>query len=186
MKLAYVDHFPRQISSMRNFATVVKAIDRKLTKLQVHLFKDDIFRHFLECRSFPLSGVILHNLMLRQMAHGDYREDDQLWFQIGEHLICLSIGEWNLVTVLFYGVDTALTNKKMVNRLLNTYVDGLFHNINLKQIDVLFELDFEVMDNIDALKIALFYFADRVVNGRKCHCQINFSLLNEVDDIDHF
>ena len=42
------------------------------------------------------------------------------------------------------------------------------------------------MDDIDALKITLIYFADRVLNGRKRHCQINFSLLNEVDDINNF
>ena len=42
------------------------------------------------------------------------------------------------------------------------------------------------MDDIDALKIALFYFADRVLNARKNHCQINFSWLNEVDDIEYF
>ena len=74
---------------------------------------------------------------------------------------CLSIGEWCLVTELSYGVDTALTNNKMVHRLLNTCFDGLFRNINLKQFDALFkELDFKAMDNINALKITLFYFVD--------------------------
>ena len=63
----------------------------------------------------------------------------------------------------------------------------MFRNINLKQFDALFEeLDFEAMDDIDALKIALFYFMDKVLNGRKGHCQINFSWLNEVDDIEYF
>ncbi|KAK9187613.1 hypothetical protein WN944_019011 [Citrus x changshan-huyou] len=127
--------------------------------------QDDIFDHFLECRSIPFSGVILHNVLLRQVAHGEYRGEDQLWFQI----------------------DTAQTNNKTVHRLLNTYFDGLFRNITLKQFDALFEeLDFKAMDDIDTLKIALFYFADRVLNGRKGYCQINFSWLNEVDDIDHF
>ena len=175
MKLAYADHFPRRISSMCNIFTVIKAIDRKLTKRQFRLFKNDIFGHFLECRNFPFSGVILHNVLLRQVAHGEYRGEDQLWFQIGEYLIRLSIGEWCLVTALSYGVDTALTNNKTVHKLLNTYFDGLFRNITLKQFDALFEeLDFKAMDDIDTLKIALFYFANRVLNGRKGHCQINF------------
>ena len=186
-ELDYADHFPRWISSMCNFSTIVKAIEGKLTKRQLRLFKDDISGYFLECRSFSLSGVILHNVLLRQVAHGEYRGEDQLWFQIGEHLIRLSIGEWCLVTGLSYAVDIALTNNKTVHRLLNKYFDGLFHNINLKQFDTLFKkLDFEAMDDIDALKIALFYFADRVLNGRKDHFQIYFSWLNEVDDIDHF
>ena len=87
-----------------------------------------------------------------------------------------------------YGVDTALTNNKSGHRLLKTYFGGdLFRNINLKQFDALFEkLNFKAMDDIDALKIALFYFADRVLNGRKGHCQINFDWLNEVDDINYF
>ena len=103
------------------------------------------------------SGVILHNVLLRQVAHGEYMGEDQLWFQIGEHLIRLSIAQWCLVTGLSYGVDTALTNNKMVHRLLNTYFDGLFRNINLKKFDALFEeLNFEAMDDINALKIASF------------------------------
>ena len=48
------------------------------------------------------------------------------------------------------------------------------------------DLDFRAMHDTDALKIALFYFADRVLNERKDHYQINFNLLNEVDDINHF
>ena len=74
-----------------------------------------------------------------------------------------------------------------MHRLINTYFNGLHHKISLKQFDVLFEkLKFEAMDDIDALNIALFYFADRVLNGRKNHSQINFSWLNEVDDIEYF
>ena len=78
MKLAYADHFSGWISSMCNFSTVVKAIERKLTKQLLRLFKDDIFGHFLECRSFPFTGVILHNVLLKQVVHEEYREEDQL------------------------------------------------------------------------------------------------------------
>ena len=76
MKLAYADHFPGRISSMCKLSSVVKVIEEKLTKRQLSMFKKDIFGHFLECRSFPFSGVILHNLLLRQVAHEeDSRED---------------------------------------------------------------------------------------------------------------
>ena len=78
MKLAYADHFPGRISSMCNFSTVIKAIEQKLTKRQLHMFKKYIFGPFLECQNFPFSGVILHNVLLRQVAHGEYREDNQL------------------------------------------------------------------------------------------------------------
>ena len=71
MKLAYADHFLGRISSMCNFSIVIKVIERKLTKRQLRLFKDNIFGHFLECQIFPFSAVILHNILLRQVTHGE-------------------------------------------------------------------------------------------------------------------
>ncbi|XP_024035453.1 uncharacterized protein LOC112096264 [Citrus clementina] len=187
MYFRYADHFPGRISSMCMLSSVVKAIEEKLTNRQLSMFKKDIFGHFLECRSFPFSGVILHNLLLRQVAHEEDSREDQLWFQIGKHLIRLSIFEWCLVTGLSFGVDTNKKNDEMEQRLRNTYFGGVHRKINVKQFDAVFkELKFEEMDDMDALKIALFYFADRVLNARKNHCQINFDWLDQVDDIQHF
>ncbi|GAY54484.1 hypothetical protein CUMW_157050 [Citrus unshiu] len=190
MHFGYADHFPGRISSMCKLSSVVKVIEEKLTKRQLNMFKNDIFGHFLECRSFPFSGIILHNLLLRQVAHEENSREDQLWFQIDEHLIRLSIVEWCLVTGLSYGVDIELRDDKKVDRLQKTYFDGVHRKINVKEFDALFkESKFEEMDdmdNMDALKIALFHFADRVLNARKNHCQINFDWLNEVDDIQYF
>ena len=165
---------------------VVNAIREKLTKQQLKLCKDDIFGHFLQCRSYPLSGVIVHNILLQQVSHGVGNDKDELWFQVGDHFIRLSIEEWCLVTRLYYGEDVVLTKHKIMHRLLKKYFVGKFREINLDQFEQRFmNLDFRVMDDTDALKIVLFYFADRVLNGRKDHCQINFNLLNEVDDINH-
>ncbi|XP_052287642.1 uncharacterized protein LOC112498263 [Citrus sinensis] len=190
MYFSYADHFPGRISSMCKLSSVIKAIEEKLTKRQLTMFKNDIFGHFLECRSFPFSGVILHNLLLRQVAHEEDSREDQLWFQIGEHLIRLSIVEWCLVTGLSFGVDTNQKNDEMEQRLRNTYFGGVHRKINVKEFDAIFkELKFEEMDDMDdmdALKIALFYFADRVLNARKNHCQINFDWLDQVDDIQYF
>ena len=186
MYFCYADHFPGRISSMCNLSSVVKAIEQKLIKRQLNLFKKDIFGHFLECRSFPFNGVILHNLLLRQVAHEEDSGEDKLWFQISEHLIHLLIVEC-LVTRLSYGVDTELRNNKTVHKLRNTYFGGVHRKINLKEFDALFKkLKFEEMDDMDALKIVLFYFADRVLNARKNHYQINFDWLNEFDDIEYF
>ena len=102
-------------------------------------------------------------------------------------MIRLSIGEWCLVTRLCYGEDVVLTKHKTMHRLLKKYFVGRFREINLDQVEQRFmDLDFRAMHDTDALKIALFYFADRVLNERKDHYQINFNLLNEVDDINHF
>ncbi|GAY42361.1 hypothetical protein CUMW_066240 [Citrus unshiu] len=187
MYFSYADHFPGRISSMCKLSSVIKAIEEKLTKRPLTMFKKDIFGHFLECRSFPFSGVILHNLLLRQVAHEEDSREDQLWFQIGEHLIRLSIVEWCLVTGLSFGVDTNQKNDQMEQRLRSTYFGGVHRKINVKEFDAIFnELKFEELDDMDALKIALFYFADRVLNARKNHCQINFDWLDQVDDIQYF
>ena len=187
MKIPYVDHFPGRITSMCKLDVVVNAIREKLTRQQLKLFKDDIFGHFLQCRSYPFSGVIVHNILLRQVSHGDGNDKDELWFQVGDHLIRLSIGEWCLVTGLCYGEKVFLTKHKTNHRLLNKYFGGRIRDINLGQFEEIFmNLRFKTMNDIDALKIAMFYFADRVLHGRKDHCQINFNLLNEVDDINHF
>ncbi|GAY63400.1 hypothetical protein CUMW_225250 [Citrus unshiu] len=187
MYFRYADHFSGRISSMCKLSLVVKAIEEKLTKRQLSMFKKDIFGHFLECRSFPFSGVILHNLLLRQVAHEEDSREDQLWFQIGEHLIRLSIVEWCLVTGLSFGVDTKQKNDEMEQRLRNTYFGGVHRKISVNEFDAVFKkLKFEEMDNMEALKIALFYFTDRVLNARKNHCQINFDWLDQVDDIEYF
>ena len=174
MYFRYTDHFPGRISRMCTLSSIVKAIEEKLTKRQLSMLKKDIFGHFLEYRSFPFSSVILHNSLLRQVAHEEDSREDQLWFQIGEHLIRLSIVEWCLVIGLSFGVDTNKKNDEMEQRLRNTYFGGVRRKLNVNEFDAVFkELKFEEMDDMDALKIALFYFADRVLNARKNHCQIS-------------
>lgn len=86
-------------------------------------------------------------------------------------MIRLSVGEWHLVTRLSYGEDDVLKKQKTAYRPLNMYFDGLFRNINLTQFNSRFkELDFKVIYDIDALKIALYYFINRALNERKDHC----------------
>ena len=88
---------------------------------------------------------------------------------------------------LCYGEDVMLIKHKTMHRLLKKYFAGKFREINFDQFEQIFmDLDFRAMDDIDALKVALFYYANRVLNRRKDHCQINFNLLNEVDYINYF
>ncbi len=63
---------------------------------------------------------------------------------------------------LSYGEDAVLKKSKTMHRLLNTYFDSLFRNINLNQFNSRFEeLDFEVMDNIDTLKDRAILFCEQ-------------------------
>lgn len=81
MKWAYDDHFLGRILSMCKLATIVKAIQKNLTKWQLHLFKHNIFGHFLECQSFQFNGVILYNMLLRQVAMGNTRRNINYGFK---------------------------------------------------------------------------------------------------------
>lgn len=45
----------------------MKAIKRKLTKQQLGLFKNDIFRHFTKIDTYIFNGAIVHNTLLRQV-----------------------------------------------------------------------------------------------------------------------
>ena len=82
MKLCFVDHFPDCISEMSKFKKVIAAIQRKLTRKQLSLFKSNIFWHFLDFGSYNFSGVIFHNLLLRQVAH------DSSFQESKEHQAC--------------------------------------------------------------------------------------------------
>lgn len=60
---------------------------------------------------------------------------------------------------------------------------------NLKELDEKFEnLNFNDMDDFDAVKIVLYYFTDRVLDrwkdGRKDERRLNLLLLNNVDDLE--
>ena len=150
MKIPYADHFPRRITSMCKFDVIVNAIWEKLTKQQLQMFKDNIFGHFLQCRSYPFSGVIVHNILLWQVSHGAGNEKNELWFQVGDHLIRLSIGEWCLVTGLCYGKNVFLTKHKIMHRLLKKYFWGRNRDINLGQFEERFmNLEFKTMDDTD-------------------------------------
>ena len=70
-------------------------------------------------------------------------------------------------------VHTTYTKKQAFRQTTGyviLYFDGNLEQIlnNYKELDENFEdLNFNDMDNIDALKTALYYFANKVFNGRK-------------------
>lgn len=73
----------------------------------------------------------------------------------------------------------------MSHRLRDLYFNGNL-GVNLKQFDArLKDLNFDDMDDVDALKVTLYYFADRVLNGRKDERKPNSLLLNDVDDLEY-
>lgn len=86
------------------------------------------------------------------------------------------------------GVYNIYRNVKLeINHMLcDLYFDGDIR-ANIKQLEENFEdLNFNDMDDFDAPKIALYYFAYRVLNGRKDEHIPNSTLLNNVNDLEYF
>ena len=77
MKISVSEHFLERITNFSKFGNVIEVIKTKLTRRQLKLFKDDVFGHFVKMDTYVLSGVIMHNALLRQVAH-DKSDDDQL------------------------------------------------------------------------------------------------------------
>ena len=120
-------------------------------------------------------------------AHNEH-DYDKLWFEFGGQLALLSISEWSLVTGLCYGAHNIHRNAKLETnrRLRDLYFDNDIR-VNLKQFDENFEdLNFNDIDDFDALLNALYYFTDRVLNGRKNERKLNSSLLKNVDNLVYF
>ena len=187
MKIPASEHFPGRITNTSKFGNIMETIKRKLTRQQLRLFKKDVFGQFAKMDAYVFSGAIVHNALLRQVAH-DKHDEDQMWFEFCGQLARLSIGEWCLVTGLKYGVYDIHRKAKVgvQHRLRDLYFDGDL-GATLKEFDVRFEaLNFNDVDDVDALKIALYYFADRVLNGRKDERKPNSKLLYEVDDLEYF
>lgn len=75
MKLGFDDHFLGYIAETSKFKNVLKTIWSKLTRKQLLLFKNYIFRHFINLKSYAFSSVIIHNLLLKQVAREEINED---------------------------------------------------------------------------------------------------------------
>lgn len=75
IKLCLNDHFLGHIMKTSKFKIVVKAIQRKLWCRQLLLFKSDIFWHSMDLDSYAFISVIIHNLLLRQIAHKEANEN---------------------------------------------------------------------------------------------------------------
>ena len=73
-------------------------MQRKLTDKQQKLFKKSIVMHFIIIKEIGFSGMLVHNLLLRQVV----QEVDkyQMWFRAGDELLHFSIREWFLITRL--------------------------------------------------------------------------------------
>lgn len=103
-------------------------------------------------------------------------------------MVRLTIVEWCLVTILYYGTyDFHIKTKFLASNRLRDFYFNSNLDTTLKQFDENFEnLNFNDIYDIDALNIALYYFADRVFNERKDELIPNPLLLNYVDDLEYF
>lgn len=126
MKIPTSEHFPRHVRNTSIFRYMMEAIKRKLIKWQLRLFKKYAFSNFAKNNTYVFSGAIMHNALLRQVAH-DVCCKDQLWFEFGGQLAWLSITKWCLVMGLCYGLHNM---HRKPNIIENYRLHDLYYNRN--------------------------------------------------------
>ena len=92
-----------------------------------------------------------------------------MWFRVGDKLLRLSIRKWCLITRLKCGKLRDLEEFKKIGgswRIHDVYFDGN-DEFQLQELDTMFDaFDFTQINDKNALRIALFYFMDRILCAR--------------------
>ncbi|KAJ4706646.1 Phospholipase-like protein [Melia azedarach] len=154
----------------------------KLTKRQQRIFKQSCLGHFLDLQFLSFSGNLVHKILLHEVEiDGDEQE---MWFLIGETPMRFSRIEFALITGLTFGPYLEVSVDS--HRLQDLYF-GLKPAPNLDDIDSAFyALDFTAIDDMDAVKITLYYVLERVVIRRARRYLADLWLMGLVDNLDEF
>ena len=183
LRISDSDRFRGRATNITRIKKVVDAIKSKLTTPQLEQFKKSIFGYFLDI-DIDFKGMILHNILLKLVVSTESEMGSELWFRIGGRLIRMSIREWCLVTGLRCGPSVQMDFDSFGIR--ETYFADII-NGRLCDLDLKFnQFDFRTIPDSDALKIALYYFADRVLFARPDERRVQTELMNAVDDLDIF
>ncbi|KAJ4714993.1 Phospholipase-like protein [Melia azedarach] len=181
LKTKKADHFPAVVTTLSK-SKKLNEILGKLTKTQRRLFKQSCFGHFLDLQSLGFSGNLVHKILLHEVeTDGDEQE---MWFLVGEMPMRFSHMEFALITGLRFGTYPDVDVDS--HRLKDLYF-GLKPSPTLDDIDIAFHaLDFTSIDDVDAVKVMLYYLLERVVIGRAGRYLADLWLMSLVDDLDEF
>ena len=183
LKISEADRFRGRATNITRIKRVIEAIKFKLTTTQLEDFKQSIFGHFLEI-DLDFKGMILHNILLKLVVQSESDLGTQLWFRIGGKLLRLSIREWCLVTGLQCGssVEMEFDTYDIRDNYFSDIMYGRLSDLDRKYL----QFDFTEIPDSDALKITLYYFADRVLFARPDDRRLQIELMNAVEDLDYF
>ena len=138
-------------------------------------------------KEIGFSCMLVHNLLLRQVV--EEVDKYQMWFQVGDELLCFSIREWCLIIGLKYVELQDLEEFKKICgswRIRDVYFDDN-DEFQLQKLDTRFDaFDFTQINDNYALRIALFYFTNRVLCARPNERPIHKFILYVVADLKCF
>ncbi|KAJ4727543.1 Phospholipase-like protein [Melia azedarach] len=181
LKTKKADHFPAVVTMLSKCKKLSEILG-KLTKRQQRIFKQSCLGHFLDLQFLSFSGNLVHKILLHEVEiDGDEQE---MWFLIGETPMRFSRIEFALITGLTFGPYPEVSVDS--HRLQDLYF-GLKPAPNLDDIDSAFyAFDFTAIDDMDAVKITLYYVLERVVIGRAERYLADLWLMGLVDNLDEF
>lgn len=166
MKIPAFEHFPRCSTNTSKFINVMEVTKRKLMKQQLRLFRKDIFSYFVKMDNYVINSMIVHNSLLKQVVHG---ECDRL-------LSSAQLKDFAVVHMIYIRRQKLQPTRGYMTLFFTIIQEGLLKN-STKAFE---DLDFYDMDDIDALKIMLYYFAEYLM-GEKDECTQNLLSLHKFD-----
>lgn len=181
LKIKKADHFQAQPTTLSHL-WVIDKIREKLTETQYQMFRKTCFGHFLDLQALKFSGNLVHHVLLHEVQKESV--ENELWFLVQNTPIRFSRMEFGLITGLNFGHYPQELGGS--TRLRETYFDGS-PVITFKDIDLAYDrLDFTTVDDMDAVKLSLFFFVERLLLGRPTRHRSDPWVLELVDDLDKF
>lgn len=181
LKIAISDHFSGVVSALSPLR-VIHEIRDKLTRNQRRLFRQTCLGYFLKVGNIQVSGNLVHHVLLHELDRDGSNEE--MWFAFGDTHIRFSRQEFCLITGLFFGSYPVYEGGN--DRLLHQYFEGRMR-FKLREVDHIYaQLDFNQIDDTDAVKLSLYYLVDRCLLARPGHYHADIWLLRIVDDLTAF
>lgn len=181
LKTKKADHFPAVVTTLSKSKQLSEILG-KLTKRQRRLFRQSCFGYFLDLQSLGFSGNLVHKILLHEVETDG--EEQELWFLVGATPMRFSRIEFALITGLRFGPypDIDVDSHRLKDLYFGQKAAPTLDDIDL----AFFALDFTSIDDVDAVKLTLYYILERVLIGRAGRYLADLWLMSIVDDLDVF
>ena len=199
LKTPISDHYSATVTNLSD-RNVLNDIKIHLTESQLEMYTKTCFGKLLDI-PLKFQGAFIHCLLLREVILSNPRPLE-MWFQFSDHQIRFGPYEFAILSGLRFGslpapssfnfyeeVEVQGSNKKQRverNRLRDTYFPGM-EKISLRQYkDKFTSINFSMVPDEDAVKLALILFLELYIHGRDKRRYITEFHMQLVDDLDRF